>query len=45
MQPQMAVENVALSSHLLDGSVIKIVSEQGGYQEGALVPKRRTEAF
>ena len=44
MQPQMAVENVALSSHLLDGSVLK-VSEDGGYQEGALVPQRRTVIF
>ena len=39
MQPQMAVENVALSAHLLDGSVLG-VSEQGGYQEGALAPQR-----
>lgn len=44
MQPQVAVENVALSSHLLDGSVLK-VSGDGGYQEGALVPKRRTSVF
>ena len=44
MQPQMAVENVASSSHLLDGSVLG-VSEQGGYQEGALAPQRRTEVF
>ena len=44
MQPQMAVENVALSSHLLDGSVLGI-SEHGGYQEGALAPKRRTPVF
>ena len=39
MQPQVAVENVALSSHLLDGSVLNM-SEQGDYQERALAPKR-----
>ncbi|MBO6074836.1 MAG: hypothetical protein J6P74_06880 [Paludibacteraceae bacterium] len=39
MQPQVAVENVALSSHLLDGSVLNM-SGEGGYQEGALAPKR-----
>ena len=44
MQPQMAVENVALSAHLLDGSVLG-VSEQGDYQERALAPKRRTPVF
>ena len=44
MQPEMMVENVTLSSHLLDGSVLG-VSETGGYQEGALAPKRRTPVF
>lgn len=43
-QPQMTIENVILSSHLLDGSVLK-VSENGGYQENALAPKRRTPVF
>ena len=44
MHPEMTIENVTLSSHLLDGSVLS-VSETGGQQEGALAPKRRTSPF
>ena len=44
MHPEMTVENVTLSSHLLDGSVLG-VSENGDYQENALAPQRRTEPF
>ena len=40
LQPTMTIENVELSSHLLDGSVLGVGG--GSYQEGALAPKRGT---
>lgn len=39
IQPEMTVASVALSTHLMDGSVLKM-SQEGGYQEGALAPGR-----
>ena len=44
MNPEMTVLTIEMSSHLMDGSVLG-VSETGGYQEGALAPKRRTPVF
>ena len=35
LNPEITVENVTLSSHLLDGSVLGMPNI-GGYQEGAL---------